>query len=265
MTENDQLLFDAVNAARLWRVWTFLGIQDTKARFRRSFIGPLWILINLGLFVGGAGLVYSVILGQQLSEFLPFLVTGFVIWGFLLSTLTESGTAFVTAEGYIKQFPYPKQIYLLRALVNYDIILLIGFAAIILMQIIVKNFSLLGWLMAIPGLVILDLAALAHITVSAYLGTRFRDWPHALTGLLQVVFFVTPILFPAKILSERHLDFIYRCNPLYYLIEIVRHPIVSSELAPFDHYCIAGLYTVAAWAAAMTVARTLDRRLVFLL
>lgn len=189
MTSGQQLLADAVTSCKLWRVWTFLGVQDIKTRFRRSFIGPVWILINLGIFVGAAGFVYGVMFGQPMSEFLPFLITGFVIWGFLLSSFTEAGGAFVGAEGYIKQFSYPKQIYLLRALVTYSIILLVGFCAIIPMQIVFGRFSALGWLMAIPGLTLLIVAALAHIVISAYLGTRFRDWPYALTGILQVIFF----------------------------------------------------------------------------
>ncbi|TIR56276.1 MAG: ABC transporter permease, partial [Mesorhizobium sp.] len=50
MTPRAQLYADALTALKLWRVWTFLGVQDIKARFRRSFIGPLWILLNLGFF-----------------------------------------------------------------------------------------------------------------------------------------------------------------------------------------------------------------------
>jgi lipopolysaccharide transport system permease protein len=265
MTSSQQLLADTIISCRYWRVWTFLGIQDIKTRFRRSFIGPLWILLNLGIFVGAAGFVYGVMFGQPMNEFLPFLITGFVIWGFLVSSFTEAGGAFVGAEGYIKQFSYPKQIYLLRALVTYSIILLVGFCAIIPMQIVFRRFDVMGWLMAIPGLALLMIAALAQIVVSAYLGTRFRDWPHALTGILQVIFFVTPIMYPIKMLQEKHLDFVYRYNPLYYLIDIVRHPILTGSFAPLENYVFGLVYVVVVWITAIVVARKLDKRLVFLL
>lgn len=265
MTSGQQLFADAVTSCRLWRVWTFLGVQDIKTRFRRSFIGPLWILLNLGLFVGGAGVVYGVMFGQPMREFLPFVITGVVIWGFLLSSFTEAGGAFVGAEGYIKQFSYPKQIYLLRALVAYSIVLLIGFCAVILMQIVIGGFEATGWLLAIPGLALLVIAALAHITISAYLGTRFRDWPHALAGLLQVIFFVTPIMYPIKLLQAKHLDFVYKLNPLYYLVDIVRHPILTGSFAPIENYSFALVYILLIWIVAIFVARKLDNRLVFLL
>ncbi len=265
MTPGAQLYADSLTALKLWRVWTFLGVQDIKARFRRSFIGPLWILLNLGFFVGGAGFVYGVMFGQPMAEFLPFLTAGFVIWGFLLSSFVEAGSAFVGSEGYIKQFSYPKQIYLLRALVSYGIILVIGFLSVAFVQVFFRNLDFLGWLMAVPGLMLLLIAALGHIGISAYLGARFRDLPFALAGILQVIFFVTPIMFPIKVLQAKHLDFVFQYNPLYYLIDIVRYPILEGEFPPFESYVIAAFYALVTWVVAAAVARRLDNRLVFLL
>lgn len=265
MSDTTKLFRDAYKAAGLWRVWIFLGVQDIKSRFRRSFIGPLWILLNMAFFVGGAGVVYGLMFGQPMADFLPFLTLGFVIWGFILSSFIEAGNAFVNAEGYIKQFSYPKQIYLMRALVGYVVIFLIGLSAIIPLQLFFQRFSLIGWLMALPGIFVLLLAALGHITICAYVGTRFRDLPHALGGILQVLFFVTPIMFPIKVLKDRHLDFVYQFNPLYYLIDIVRHPIMESSFAPTQNYLFAGGYVAAIWITATLIARVLDRRVVFLL
>ena len=265
MTPRAQLYTDSLTALKLWRVWTFLGVQDIKARFRRSFIGPLWILLNLGFFVGGAGFVYGVMFGQPMADFLPFLITGFVIWGFLLSSFVEAGTAFVVSEGYIKQFSYPKQIYLLRALVAYLINMLIGFLVIVVMQFAFHKFGLLNWVMALPGLVILITAAMGHIVILAYVGTKFRDLPFAFAGVLQVVFFVTPIMFPIDVLKSKGIDFVYKYNPLYYLIDIVRHPILESGFPPLENYSLAILYTLLVWIVAAAIARRLDNRVVFLL
>lgn len=265
MTTAERLLSDSFTAARLWRIWTFLGVQDVQLRFRRSILGPLWILLNLGLFVGSAGFVYGVLLDQKPSEFLPYLITGYVIWAYILSSFTEGSAAFVSAEGYIKQFSYPKEIYLLRSLVSTTIVLLFGFLTVLGMQIVLGRFDLLDWLLAIPGLILLITISLGHITISAYLGTRFRDWPHAVSGLLQVVFFVTPIMFPAEMLRSRGVAFIYEINPLYYAIDVVRHPIIGEGLAPLSHYICALIYALLVWVLAALVMRRLDSRVVFLL
>lgn len=258
-----KLAEDSKRSLKLWRVWRFLGLQDIKARFRRSFIGPAWLLLNLAFFVGGVGVVYGMMFGQPMDEFLPFLTSGFVIWGFIVSSLTEAGSTFVNAEGYIKQFSYPKQIYLFRALVAYSIILLIGLSALIPVQWFFGHFNPLGWLLALPGMALLFAAAFGHIVISAYLGVRFRDLPHALAGLLQVLFFVTPIMFPIEVLRQKHLDFVYRFNPLHYLIDIVRHPILANEFAETGNYLCAALYVGLVWLLAAHIARRLDARVVF--
>lgn len=265
MTTTNKLLIDSLKSFGLWRVWWFLGMQDIKARFRRSLIGPAWLLISLAFFVGGVGTVYGLMFGQPMHEFLPFLTAGFVIWGFIISSLTESCMTFVNAEGYIKQFSYPKQIYLLRALVSYSLILLIGLFVLVPVQLYFGIFRIEGWIFSLPGLLLLQAAALGHITLSAYLGTRFRDLPHAVGSLLQVLFFVTPIMFPVKVLQEKHLDFIYQFNPLHYLIDVVRHPILKGELALSENYIFAGLYVFTLWLLVVVVAKRLDSRVVFLL
>ncbi|MBV9508063.1 MAG: ABC transporter permease [Acidobacteriia bacterium] len=260
-----RLWSDSVHALRVWRVWMFLGVQDIKARFRRSAIGPLWILFNMSLFVIGAGLLYGVLINQPMRVLLPYLVTGFTLWAFIVTSLTESAWAFVNAEGYIKQFCYPKQIYLLRTLVANTIILLISLTAVVPVQLYFRSFSLIGWLLAIPGLLLLFLAVLGHITVCAYLGVCFRDLPHAANGALQVAFFVTPVMFPARMLLERHLAWIYELNPFYYLLEIARRPILEGRPADPQIYAFAGIYVLLVWLLAWQVARSLDSRVVILL
>jgi len=61
------------------------------------------------------------------------------------------------------------------------------------------------------------------------------------------------------------LDFVYQYNPLHYLIDIVRHPILEGQLAVSENYLFASLYVVVVWVIAYVVAKRLDSRLVFLL
>ncbi|MBD9427215.1 ABC transporter permease [Pseudomonas sp. PDM15] len=265
MTVFSKLLLDSTRTLQLWRVWCFLGIQDIKVRFRRSFFGPLWILISTAFFVGGVGLVYGLLFGLPVHDFLPYLACGFAVWGFIVSSITDAGSAFIRAEGYIKQFSYPKQIYLLRNLVSGTVVVLIGMSVVVPVQLFFDQFKAVGWLLAIPGFLILLLGALGHITISAYIGTRFRDFPHAMGLALQMLFFVTPIMFPARILQEKGLSIIFQLNPLYYLIDVVRHPILLGELALPENYLYAALYVLCTWLVALLVALRLDSRVVFLL
>ena len=259
------LLKDNLRALRNWQVWLHLGFADIRNRFAKSFVGPLWIVLNLAMWVAGIGVVYAALFHQEIHEFLPHLTIGFVVWGYLTQTITDGGHAFVYAEGYIKQFTYPKQIYILRVLVNASVPLLIGFGIFLAVMLFFARPMGFGVLWAIPGFIVLLVASYMHATIMAYASVRFRDLPHGMTSLLQVLFFVTPVFFTVDTLKERGLDFVFKYNPLYYLIEIVRYPLIQSGPAPAGIYEATAIYLVVITAIAMAVARILDKRIVYIL
>jgi len=102
-------------------------------------------------------------------------------------------------------------------------------------------------------------------TIMAYASARFRDLPHGMTALLQVLFFMTPVFFTVDVLKQRQLDFVYAYNPLYYLIEVVRHPLVKLEAAPLFVYEATALYLLVMLIVTAFVVSKLDRRIVYLL
>ena len=259
------LIKDNLRAIRNWRVWFHLGMADIRNRFARSFVGPLWIVLNLGLWVGGIGVIYAALYRQEIHQYLPFLTIGFVIWNFLTQTITDGGNAFVFAEGYIKQFTYPKQIYVLRVLVNSVVPLMIGTVIFFIVTLLLANPMGWGVFWAIPGFVMVLIAAYLHASIMAYASVRFRDLPHGMTSLLQVLFFVTPIMFPVSILKERGLDFIYQLNPLYYLIEVAREPMINLRPASTEVYAITAAYLIFLFIVTIAVAKRFDKRVVYML
>jgi len=259
------LLSDNLVAIRQWRVWLHLGMADIRSKFAKSIVGPLWILLNLTLWIGGIGVIYAALFHQAIDEFLQFLTIGFVIWTYLAQTITDGGNAFVFAEGYIKQFTYPKQVYVLRVLVGANVPLFIGLCVFFVVTELLHRPIGWGMLWALPGIVLIWIASYLQATIMAYASARFRDLPHGMTALLQVLFFVTPVFFSVDLLKQRGLDFVYEFNPLFYLIEVVRHPLLKAELAPSSSYAAVGIYLLTLLILAVLVARRLDRRIVYIL
>ncbi|WP_337166036.1 hypothetical protein [Vibrio fluvialis] len=273
MSDNDvtvrhshvRLWEDCVASVRLWRVAWFLGMQDVRARFRRSHIGPLWILINLAFWVGGVGVVYGFMFGQPAAEFLPQLMAGFVIWGYISATMIDASHSFINAQGYITQFAFPKQIHILRNWFGHGLVFGIGLSALIVVLVFLGQFKWLGILISMPGLALLLLAGLGHNAALAYVGARYRDLPHAMGGALQVIFLVTPIVFPISTLKSKGLDWVYQFNPMHYMIDIVRHPLMTGQWASGASYLGAIGYILFLWCLTVIVIRKMDRKLVFLL
>jgi lipopolysaccharide transport system permease protein len=262
-TDKHRLMKDVVKAFGLWRVWVFLGIRDVRIRYRRSFFGPAWILINSIVFVAAVGGVYGLLFNQTLSEFLPKLMAGFVVWVFINSTLIDGGTAFINAEGYIKQFAYPKQVYILRSWLNHLIVFTTSFFALLCLLLYLDKLSLAAIFYTLPGLTMLLIAGLLHTLNSAYLTVRFRDLPHILASGLQILFYVTPVIYPASMLEDRGFAFIYEVNPFYHLINVVKTPLLQqSPAAETSYWFLAGYLSILIVTSYLVMRRT-DAKVVF--
>lgn len=90
-----------VRSARLWPIWTRLGIQDVRLKLSRSAIGVGWVFVNLAVLVLAIGFIYANLLGQSPREFIPYLTIGLILWGYLTNSIVEGGNAFINSEGYI--------------------------------------------------------------------------------------------------------------------------------------------------------------------
>lgn len=259
-SEVKRVLSDCFKALKAWNIWWYMGKQDVRNQFRRSKMGAGWVLINLTLMAIGIGYVYGNLFHQELSKFFPMVIVGIIIWTFITSTIVQGCMAFVMSEGYIKQFSYSKQIYLFRfliaALINFVIGFIVYFGVMVAFQLPIE----VGALWAIPGMLLLIVISIGHLVVMAYWGARFRDLGPALNGLFQILFYVTPVIFTASMLQSRGLGFVYQYNPLYYLIEIVRYPLLNATLPATNVYYFAFAYCAFIWALAFATMFKFDSK-----
>jgi len=262
-SENKKIIAESIYAIKAWRVWSHMGLQDMRNQFRRSRLGTLWVLINLTLMAGGIGYVYGHLFHQDLSVFFPLLIAGIVIWNFIATTIVQGCNTFIVSEGYVKQFSFPKQIYILRFFLAALLNLLIGFAVFFVVALSQHVPFALGTFWALIGLILLILISIAHIIIFAYWGVKVRDLAPALSGIFLILFYITPIVFTPKILGEHNLAFIYQFNPLYYLIEVVRYPLINGSMAQPEIYYATLSYGVLVWSVAVLTLFKCDRKVAY--
>jgi ABC-type polysaccharide/polyol phosphate export permease len=267
MTELQRTGRDVLQSVRLWHIWTHLGFLDLRMRFRRSAVGPGWVFLNLSVLVVSIGFIYANLLGQDARDFIPYVTAGVILWSYLTNSIVEGGNAFVNCEGYIKQIGLPIYLYVLRSFVSVALTAGITVAAFVIVAVFYRVPVSTGTLLVVPGLLIVMAASLLLITIFAHLNTRFRDVAHMATVLLQVLFYATPVIFPAELLVRRRPDlaFIVDLNPMYHLIEVVRHPLLTGTPAAPLSYAAAGAILAVLGAGAAVVIAVFQRRIVFAL
>lgn len=218
-------LQDVLSGLSLWTLWGKLGWNDILQRYRRSFLGPLWMTASMAIMVIALGLVYSKIFKAELHDFMPFLCAGLLVWGYISSILIEAGTLFTGAESYIKQIRLPYSLYVFRFIWSKVIIFAHNFVVYIAVLLYFHVWPGGVILYAIPGFLLVTAnGALASI----YLGmisARFRDIPQIITSVVQIIFFITPIMWKPELLGEH--QWLMTFNPFFYLVEVMRAPLLG--------------------------------------
>ncbi|CAM4411200.1 MAG: hypothetical protein LEGION0398_MBIBDBAK_01254 [Legionellaceae bacterium] len=220
------VLSDFVKAIHHWRIWVLLGWQDIQLRYRRSMIGPFWITLSIIITIYSMGFLYGHLFKMDLKTYFPYLAAGFISWVLISSLIIDGTDVFIMSDTYIKQINLPLFCFVFRAIFRNIIIFLhniLAFIPLIFIYHVPINSKLL---LIIPGLILIAINAASYCTILAIIGARFRDIAQIIASLVQVIFFVTPIMWTPQLLPEKY-QFVVKYNPLAQFIELIRKPLLG--------------------------------------
>jgi len=232
----------------MYHVWGMLGWQDIKQRYRRSVLGPWWLTIASGIMIGAMGYLYARLLGQATPDYMPFLAVGFILWNFVATAVTEGCTVFIAAEGIVKQVKLPLTLHVCRVLWR-NVIVFAHNAVIILLTLLFFGKSLV-WpgVVALAGFALIILNGLWVVALLGIFCARFRDIPPIVASVLQILFFMTPIMWDKSMLGAR--GWFADINPVFHLIEVMRAPLLGTGI-PYVSFAI--VLVMGAAGAALTL------------
>ena len=259
---------DLLDGFRHSELWLHLGWTDIKQRYKRSVLGPLWITVATAITAVAMGLLYGTLFGQDLHFFLPYVALGLIFWNFIADSIKEGSVVFSTNEGLIKQLPAPISVHVYRMV--WRQLIIFAHNIVIYVVILVVFPQPLNWtaLLFFPAMALFILNAIWVSIVFGVLATRFRDIGQLLTTLVQLVFFMTPIIWSTRTFTDstgQELSSRMRLvelNPMYHYLEISRGPLLGESIAAY-HWWVVIACTALGWAAAMVVMRNFRARVAY--
>lgn len=205
------------------------AIFDLKTRFRASILGPIWITIHTLVFTITLGFVFSTVFNTDISEYLPYLTCGLMIWTLVSTLLLESTSLFAINASYVKNVDLPISTYILRLILKNLLIMVFHLPITVGVLIYFNKIFDVHWFAFIINYCILVAILGNGIIFVSILSARFVDIEPIAQAVLQVVFLATPILWSVETMSGRA-KFI-ELNPAYHLVEFVRAPLLGQEVA----------------------------------
>lgn len=243
-------LRDIIEALERHHLATTFAWQDIAQRYRRSRIGAFWLTINMGVLIGALGIVFGTLFRTPMQEYLPFICSGMIIWGFISSCLNEGCTSFISAEGIILQVRMPLFTHVLRTMLRNAIIFAHNLIIFPVLVVVLGAHVSGAVLLAIPGFLLVVLNLLWMMLVLGLICARYRDLTQVLQNLLQVLFYVTPIMWQPKTLPESVSRYLFDLNPFFHLMTIVREPLLGEAPAALS-WCTAVIMLAFGWSFAI--------------
>lgn len=255
----------------IWRLryfWMALVRNDLRNRYRRSVIGIGWSLLQPIAMTIVLCVVFSRLYPSEkpIRTYAPFLLSGLTFWGFITAVVTQGCQCFFNGESYIRQHPAPLAIYPLRTTLGAGFHFLLGFALAVTFVWCVKGFENLPALLSLSATFVLLFVIGWSLAVCAGLANvMFQDSQHLVEVGMQIMFYGTPIIYPADMLRDRGLGLFVDLNPFAMLLELIQQPLLYGQLPSTWAVGMGALSGLVAVGAALLALRRFEKRLIFYL
>lgn len=272
---------DLIQSFQHWQIFTLLGWQRVKGSYRRTKLGDFWVTINKLVHIGSLGVVFAYIFQSPRVDYIPHLALGIIFWALFTGNINTACRIFVMSAGTIKTVPLPLHTHLLQ--LYWQNLILLGHNLLIVPGIWwYAGISLHpSMLLALPGLLLLQINLAWLGLLLAIVCTRFRDLEQIINNLMQISYFLTPIMWlPDRLLGKVlipvpwirwdgnswmpetfKLDLLY-LNPFYHLLELVRAPLLVKPV-DLQHWWFGGVLAVLGWICAIVVFQKTRKKIVY--
>jgi ABC-type polysaccharide/polyol phosphate export permease len=224
-----------------YHIWANLAWQEIQQRYRRSSIGPFWITISTGVLIACMGPLYSKLFNQTMSQYFPYLAVGLIVWQMIAAIINESGQVFIISEQFIKQIKMPLTIHALRMVTRN--IIIFAHNSVVLFIVVFAYVPTHRWTLVqiIPGLLLISVNAVGIGMILGAVSARYRDIPQIVASLVQVIFFLSPIMWQRGMLGGH--QWAADINPVFHLIELIRAPLLN-EATPLFSWAYIFVFTL---------------------
>ena len=250
-----------INTFFQFKLWHLLAMAEIKQTFKRSILGTLWHSLGTGIAILGIGPLYATIFKIEIGEYFVFIAISLIIWNYVQGTITEATGVFSAHESYIKDLNIKEPVFIYKIVWKNTIIFL-------------QNIVMVGIIFIFLGeinryhpfylILIIPLLFLLLVNLSMLIGllsTRYRDVAQIVKSGMQVLFFITPILWkPGRDMSDNSLAI--ALNPLYYIINVPRE-LALGNMIKINHLYILIIFLVLSFLLSEFFYKKYFKRVVF--
>jgi len=255
------VISQTIETARKWRLIHLLGLSTLRSRYARSKIGQAWLSISMFVFILAIGLIWSLIWGLPIDDYLPYIGVGHIVYSFVSQTINESSGVIVADSRLYVNDEMPFQLSIAAHVYRSILVFLHNLPTIILLVFWSDSAAV-----AIDHHFLFSFALVLVFTyfscyLVAMICTRYRDITQIVSLVMQVSFLISPVMWKLEFIpSEYHVYL--ALNPFAAVLETIRNPIIGYDSLSYFHHSLQ-VWTAVVVLLSYVVYKKLNRHLIF--
>ena len=197
-------------------IWA-LALKEMKVRYKRSFLGFLWALLNPALMMVVLTLVFSTILRFAIPHYAIFLLSVLLPWTFFSQSLSYSVESIVGNGELIKKVAVAKLVFPVAAIVSNIINLLLSLIPLAILVPLMGHPFYWTWVYLPIPMLALIIFTMGMAFFFAAANVYYRDVAHIVQVVLSAWFYFTPIIYALDFIPVKY-QWLFKLNPIIYVI-----------------------------------------------
>jgi lipopolysaccharide transport system permease protein len=227
--------WQSINLSELWLFRELLGFlvwRDIKIRYRQTFLGGLWAVLQPLIAMLLFGALFGRVAGMNAGSYpYPlFVFAGLVPWTFFANAIGMASNSLVGSEQMIRKIYFPRVFVPLGSIAAFglDVMISLVFMAVLMYHYrFIPGSSLMFLPLFIGGIF---LATSGFGLMLAAINVRYRDVKYVVPFVTQMAFFITPVIYPISYVPAK-LRAIVWLNPLTGIVEGFRYALLGGSIS----------------------------------
>jgi len=244
----------------------FLVWRDVKVRYKQTVLGAAWAILQPLLTM----VVFTIFFGRLAgvpSEGLPYPIFSFAAllpWTFFSQGLTQSSNSLVGSAHLIKKVYFPRLIVPVASILNGAVDFLLAFVVLGAMMAFYRV-PVQPEIAVLPLLLVLAFTAALGVGLwLSALNVEYRDVRHVVPFFVQIWLFVTPVIYPSRLVTDRLAGFglpewLYALNPMVGVVEGFRWALLGIDADPWPKIAASAIVSLAALVTGAFYFRRMER------
>ncbi|MBF1227972.1 ABC transporter permease [Haemophilus parainfluenzae] len=211
-----------------------LVIKDIKLKYRRSYLGYIWSILNPLLMMTVLVIVFSQLFRFDIPNFAVYLLSGQVLFSFLSEATTMAVSSIVGNAPLLKKTYVPKYIFTISKVTSSLVNLLFSLVALVLVMIFTQvsfTWNILWFPVVLLEVYVFSLGVSLILAATAVF---FRDIQYLWGVFISIWMYLTPIIYPVSIISEEYRWWYDNLNPMYGYVTQFRDVVLNGNPLPLE-------------------------------